>query len=115
MSDPIASTVTAPLPSPPAQRVSRPRWLDLRLITGVLLVLVSVVIGARVVAASQSSEPVWLTARDLAAGTELTAADLVRGHVHLYGKHGHYVSAKTAAPVGYVLMRPVGGGGLLPV
>jgi hypothetical protein len=115
MSDLLASTATAPPQSPPARRVARARWLDLRLITGVLLVLVSVVIGARVVSASQSSEPVWLAARDLAAGTELSAADLVRGQVHLYGKHGSYVSAKTAAPVGYVLTRPVGQGELLPV
>ena len=103
------------LASPPAHRVSRPRWLDLRLLTGVLLVLVSVVVGARVVATSHSSEPVWVAARDLAAGTELSAADLTRGRVHLYGKGGRYVSAKGSPPAGYVLTRPVGRGEMLPV
>lgn len=115
----MAETTTQPMPttlaSPPARRVSRPRWFDLRLLTGVLLVLVSVVVGTRLVASSDSSEPVWMAARDLAAGTQLTADDLVRGRVHLYGKHGIYVSAKGAAPNGYVLTRAVGKGELLPV
>jgi Flp pilus assembly protein CpaB len=95
--------------------VGRPRWFDLRLLTGVLLVLVSVIVGARIVAASDSSEPVWVAARDLAAGTLLTAEDLTRGRVHLYGKAGTYVSAEGAPPTGYVLTRAVGKGELLPV
>jgi Flp pilus assembly protein CpaB len=81
----------------------------------VLLVLVSVVVGARIVASSDSSEPVWVAAHDLAAGTQLTADDLRAGRVHLYGKRGTYVSAKGAAPTGYVLTRAIGKGELLPV
>lgn len=118
MTDTATSAVNSSsggLPSPPARRVGRPRWLDLRLLTGVLLVLVSVIVGARIVASSNSSEPVWVAARDLAAGTQLTADDLTRGRVHLYGDKGKYVSAKTNPPVGYVLTRPVGKGELLPV
>ena len=103
------------LASPPARRVARARWLDLRLVTGVLLVLVSVVVGAKVVAASDKSEPVWVAARDLAAGTQLTADDVRRGKVHLYGQDGRYVSAKSGPPVGYVLTRSVGRDELLPV
>jgi hypothetical protein len=110
-------TPTGPLPltSPPARRTSRPRWLDLRLVSGVLLVLISVIVGARVVDRSDASEPVWVATHDLAAGTQLTAADVSRGRVHLYGGHGTYVSAKGAAPIGYVLARPLGKGELLPV
>jgi hypothetical protein len=58
---------------------------------------------------------VWIAARDLAAGTQLTADDLTRGRVHLYGKRGTYVSARGAPPAGYVLSRAVGRGELLPV
>ena len=115
MAETSAPTMTAPPPSPPARRVGRPRWLDARLLTGVLLVLVSVTVGAHVVASSDSSEQVWVAAHDLAAGTQLTADDLTRGRVHLYGKHGTYVSAKGALPSGYVLTRPIGKGELLPV
>jgi hypothetical protein len=101
--------------SPPAQRVGRPRWLDLRLLTGVLLVLISVVVGAKVVAASDKSEAVWVAARDLAAGTQLSSDDLRRGKVHLYGQHSRYVSAGGSPPLGYVLTRSVGRDELLPV
>jgi Flp pilus assembly protein CpaB len=111
----IAPTVGAPPASPRAQRTGRPRWVDARLITGVLLVLVSVIVGARIIAASDSSEPVWLAAHDLAAGKQLSADDLTRGRAHLFGQHGIYVSAKTPPPTGYVLTRPIGKGELLPV
>src|SRR4051812_22168473 len=102
------------LASPSARRVGRPRWLDARLLTGVLLVLASIVIGARVVAAADTSEPVWLAAHDLAPGTQLVAGDLMRGKVHLYGQDGRYVSAKGTAPVGYVVTRAVGRNEMLP-
>ena len=38
------------LPAPTATRLTRARWLDARLLIGLLLVLLSVVIGAKVVA-----------------------------------------------------------------
>ncbi|MFL6240072.1 MAG: SAF domain-containing protein [Actinomycetes bacterium] len=118
MADTTAVTRTAPLggalPAPPARRSGRPRWFDLRLITGVLLVLVSIVVGARVVAASDSSEPVWVAGHDLAAGTQLSAGDFTHGRVHLYGERGTYISARSGLPTGYVLIRPIGKGELLP-
>jgi Flp pilus assembly protein CpaB len=85
------------------------------MLTGVLLVLVAVVVGAKVVAASDNSESVWVAARDLAAGTQLTTDDLRRGKVQLHGQDGRYVSAKGSPPVGYVLTRAVGRDELLPV
>ena len=60
------------LPGPTPRRVRPPRWLDLRLVLGVLLVLGSVLLGARVVGAADATVPVWAAAGDLAAGTELT-------------------------------------------
>jgi Flp pilus assembly protein CpaB len=80
-----------------------------------LLILISVVIGARLVAASDHSEPVWVATHDLAAGTEVTSADLTKSKVHLDGDGGRYVTAKVPVPAGYVLTRPVGRGELLPV
>src|SRR4051812_14167062 len=108
------SAAMSDLVSPSAQRIGRPRWLDVRLVTGVLLVLISVVVGARVVAAADTSEPVWVAAHDLAPGTLLSASDLVRGKVHLYGQDGRYVSANGAAPVGYVVARAIGRNEILP-
>src|SRR4051794_29363305 len=93
------SAAMSELVSPTAQRTGRPRWLDVRLVTGILLVLISVVVGARVVAAADTSEPVWVAAHDLAPGTQLSPDDLVRGRVHLYGQDGRYLSAKGGSPV----------------
>ena len=39
------------VPGPVPRRVRPPRWLDLRLVLGVLLVLASVLLGARIVGA----------------------------------------------------------------
>src|SRR6476469_1490712 len=58
------------------RRVRPPRWLDLRLVLGVLLVLGSVLLGARVVGAADATVPVWAVTGDLAAGTRLDASDL---------------------------------------
>ena len=59
--------------SPQAARLVRSRWLDPRLVTGLLLVLGSVVVGTRVVAAADDTVPVLVAAADLAPGQPLTA------------------------------------------
>jgi hypothetical protein len=104
----------APLESPRARRLASPGWLDTRLVLGVLLVLVSVVVGARVLSAADRSQLVWSTARDLAPGTELTAGDVVATRVRLFGNAERYVSAEQPAPVGYLLQRALGADELLP-
>ena len=102
------------LPSGPApRRVRAPGWLDLRLVLGVLLVLGSVLLGARVVSAADATVPVWSAARDLAPGTELTPADLVVVDVRLDGAAALYLSGATR-PEGSVLSRGVRAGELLP-
>src|SRR6478735_2422730 len=82
----VRTPVPAPagaLPGPTPRRVRPPRWLDLRLVLGVLLVLGSVLLGARVVTAADATVPVWTAAGNLAAGTRLTAGDLVAVDVRL--------------------------------
>ncbi len=104
------------VPSPTASRLARPGWLDLRLVAGVLLVLVSVVIGARVLASADRTSPVWVLARDMAVGSTLSADDLTRQAVRLEDTDQRYVTAPADAkpPVGYVLLRGLGSGELLP-
>lgn len=101
------------LPGPTPRRVRPPRWLDLRLVLGVLLVLGSVLLGARVVSAADSTVPVWAAAGDLAAGTELTADDVVAVDVRLDAAADAYLSTGTR-PEGRTLARAVGNGELLP-
>lgn len=100
--------------SPPAKRLERPRWLDPRLLVGVLLVLASVAVGARVVAAAERGELVWSAARDLPAGTTLRADDLKVASVRLAGAAGRYVDAGAPPPTGYVLVRDLTAGELVP-
>jgi hypothetical protein len=101
------------LPGPTPRRVRPPRWLDLRLVLGVLLVLGSVLLGARVVGAADATVPVWAAAADLAPGTELTAEDLVAVDVRLDAAADVYLSTGTR-PEGRVLARAVRAGELLP-
>jgi hypothetical protein len=109
---PIAGRTDVP-PGPPPRRVRPPRWLDLRLVLGVLLVLGSVLLGARVVTAADATVPVWSAAGDLSAGTVLSADDLVAVQVRLDDVAGRYLATSTH-PDGRVLGRAVRAGELLP-
>jgi hypothetical protein len=100
--------------SPRANRLATPGWLDTRLVLGVLLVLTSVVVGARVLSSADRSQTVWATTRNLAPGTQLTSSDLTRMRVRLFGHSENYVRGSGPAPTGYFLRRGVGGGELLP-
>lgn len=109
---PPAATTTLPS-GPTPRRIRSPRWLDLRLLLGVLLVLGSVLLGARVVGAADATVPVWAAAGDLAAGTELDGDDLVAVDVRLDDAAGAYLSTGTR-PEGRTLGRAVREGELIP-
>jgi hypothetical protein len=100
--------------SPRAHRLAAPGWLDTRLVLGVLLVLTSVVVGARVLSSADRSQTVWATTRAMAPGAELTSADLTRVRVRLFSHSENYVRGSGPAPTGYFLRRGVGAGELLP-
>lgn len=105
---------TAERPAPPAaSRVRGPRWKDPRLVVGILLVLVSVALGARVFTTADRTTAVWAAARDLDAGAVLTPGDVVQKRVRLLDTASRYVAADQS-PVGYALTRAVGAGELLP-
>lgn len=95
------------------RRVRPPRWLDLRLVLGVLLVLGSVLLGARIISSASATVPVWAAAGDLAAGTVLDTPDLVAVQVRLDDAARSYLSAATR-PGGRTLSRAVHRGELLP-
>jgi hypothetical protein len=109
----LAVPSTEPPVGPSPRRVRPPRWLDLRLVLGVLLVLGSVLLGARVVASADATVPVWAVTGDLAPGTELSADDLRPVEVRLGDAADAYLSTSTR-PEGRTLARPVRSGELLP-
>ena len=91
--------------SPKATRLGSPSWLDGRLVLGVLLVLVSVLVGAKVLAGADTSQLVWVASHNLAPGTVIADADLQEGKVRLYGTSKRYLAG--AKPIGYVVVRAV--------
>ena len=97
--------------SPPARRFRTDRR-DLRLALGVALVLVSVVLGARLLSSAGDRVAVWSLRAALAAGTTLHQDDLVSSPVGLESLAA-YVPASTDV-VGQRLTRDVGAGELLP-
>lgn len=99
--------------SPTPRRLRAPRWLNFRLIAGILLVLVSVIAGARIVTAADTSDMVWAAAADLAAGTVLATGDLRAVPVNLADAGQAYVLSSTD-PVGRALSNPIRAGELLP-
>jgi hypothetical protein len=98
-----------------AARLAAPRWLDARLVLGVLLVAVSIVAGARAFTAADNTTAVYLASHDLVPGQHLSADDFTVGHVRLGGQADHYIAASVAPPVGYVVTRFVGAHELVPV
>ena len=102
------------LPRPAASRLPRARWLDTRLVVGLLLVLLSVALGAKVVTEADERVQVWSVTRDLGADTPLGPDDVRITSVRLDDAAAAYVSAGEDLS-GVVLRRPVGRGELLPV
>ena len=103
------------LPTPPANRLKPPSWLDGRLVVGVVLVLASVVVGAKVVASSGHFDQVWAASHDLAPGTTLTKGDLVSVKVRFHDHGSGYYSAAGNSLVGRTTIAPLSAGQLIPV
>lgn len=109
----------APSPAgvpPPATRATRPGWRDPRLWIGVVIVAVSVVAGARLLAGADDSVAVWTAAGDLAAGDDLAADDLEPRRVRFVDATDldRYLPADQPLPAEARLLRGVGEGELVP-
>lgn len=106
--------MVADIASPRPARIAMPRWVDARLLVGVLMVLVAVVVGAKVFAAAGSYTRVYVARHALVPGEHLTAADLGIGRVRLDGQAGLYIGVATSPPVGYVVTHYVGADEFVP-
>ncbi|ABW15179.1 SAF domain protein [Parafrankia sp. EAN1pec] len=102
-------------PSPPARRLGRRRWRDSRLLIGVLLVLVSVVAGARLFATADRTRQWVVAAADLPAGHIVVDSDLTTATAHLDGAMSdrYYPGDRRSELLGATLARPVSSGELL--
>jgi hypothetical protein len=104
-------TVSSPVP----RRVKKPSWLDPRLLLGIVLVLGSVLAGARVVASADRSYPMLTVNRDLAAGSLLTAAELTSVRIRLPARGRALYVSRTDDAVGKPLNRALTRGELVPL
>ena len=104
----------APSASPASPKVTRLRAgrRDLRLGAGVALVVLSVVLGARLLSTAGDRVEVWSLGPTLSAGTTLTSADLVPAAVALDDVRAYVATSTDLA--GQVLRRDVSSGELLP-
>ena len=101
---------------PRATRASSPGWRDPRLWVGLAIVAASVVLGARLLGSADDTVAVWAVSADAAAGTELTADDVVVARVRFADadEAAKYVAATDQWAAGTRLARDVGAGELLP-
>jgi hypothetical protein len=102
--------------APPAIRVRRPGWRDPRLWIGVLIVAVSVLAGARVLASADDTVGVWAVAADAGPGARINPDDLVVHRVRFAdgADLGGYYRVDDQLPSDLRLVHGVGAGELLP-
>jgi len=83
---------------------------------GILIVAVSVVAGARLLAGADDTVGVWTATRDVGAGDTLESGDLVVRHVRFAegGDLEHYFTSTQEPPADQPLSRAIGQGELVP-
>jgi hypothetical protein len=93
-----------------------PLWRNPRLALGLVLVVTSIVLGARLFDAADDSVVVWAVTEDVAAGQELTEDLVVARRVRFADASDadRYLSATSDLPLPAVVTRPIGAGELLP-
>jgi hypothetical protein len=98
-----------------APRLRRPSWRDPRLLIGLLLVLASVAVGARVVASADHTVPVYAARQALPTGTPVSGDLLKVVRLRLTGTDAAYLGATGPLPPGRVTVRTIGAGELVPM
>lgn len=66
-----------------ARRISAPSWRDPRLLLGVLVVLISTIVGARAFAAQDDTARYWAARSDVTVGSEVDKDDFTAVSAHL--------------------------------
>lgn len=97
-----------------ARRLQPPRWRDLRLVIGLVLVLLSVAGGVRLITSLDDSTPVYAATRDLLPGQQVGQGDVVAVPVRMGAELARYVDARSPLAPGTYLVRGVAGGELVP-
>lgn len=103
------------LPAPTASRLRKPSWRDGRLLVGVLLVLLSAMVGSLALARADDRVPVYAAKGPLLPGEALTADRVGRVDVQLGDATASYLSAASGLPQDRYVLREVRQGELVPM
>lgn len=104
----------AELPKPTAARLRKPSWRDSRLVVGLVLVLLSMAIGAKVIASVNDTVPMYAAAAALVPGQPVGQKDVKRVDVQLGANKGRYVAADHDIAANTFALRDIRPGELLP-
>lgn len=96
-------------------RLRRPRWRDPRLLVGIVLVLVSVLLGALVVSRYAETTQVLVVREAVAVGEELDPDALATAEVRLGAQQQHYATSVADVPAGALALRSLHPGELVPL
>lgn len=99
--------------SPAPRRLRAPRWFDLRVLLGVMLVLCSVLLGAVLLTRASAAQPYLAATHDLAAGTTISDSDVRVTRIRLPHAAERYFAAGQL-PNGQALAAPIRAGELVP-
>lgn len=102
------------LPATTARRLAKPSWKDARLLIGILLVLISIVIGAFAFRAADDRVGVWAASEALTPGEPIEEGDLKRVDVQLGDGAAEYLRSNERMPNGAVMNRSLRPGELVP-
>ena len=110
------SGTPTPSSTPSALRASAPGWRDPRLWVGILIVTVSVLLGAQVVGSADDTVGVWAVPSDQIEGDRLDAEDLVLTRVRFAESSAAaaYLTVTDPVPSSIQLTRALAAGELLP-
>ncbi|MDQ1538810.1 MAG: hypothetical protein QOE58_3203 [Actinomycetota bacterium] len=104
----------ADLAKPTAARLQKPSWRDSRLVVGVVLVLLSMTVGAKAMASADDTVPMYAAAVSLVPGQPVTQGDVKRVDVQLGTDSRWYVAADHDIAPNTFALREVRPGELLP-
>ena len=111
----MSEAVTKAPVSPKASRLALPRWLDPKLLLGLLLVIVAMLLGARVFASADDTVAVYQVKAAMFTGDALNADSVAITRVHFSESSvaDNYVSAAQPLPTGQVVNHDLRAGEML--
>jgi len=111
----LSEAATKAPASPKASRLALPRWLDPKLLLGLLLVVVAMLLGARVFASADDTVAVYQVKAAMFTGDALTqdSVTITRVHFSEGSVADNYVSAAQALPAGQVVNHDLRAGEML--